>query len=175
MTREVTSQPGTTNPLAAAMAGAPSDAIPRGGSAHVTPSVLAFAGSGQPLAGELARRHAIVHSDPPEATAGVTSLRVVDGPCPAAIAYGVDRTGQETLLVFDLGGSFEIPLLGVGEALRRLYAAAEFDLTHGTGTGTRPSRHPSLRAQELLVAHPADAEAVVRRTSSAPLRREELG
>jgi molecular chaperone DnaK (HSP70) len=154
------------------MAGAPSEAIPHGGGAHVTPSVLAFAAGGPPLAGELARRRAIVHNEPPEATAGVSSLRIVDGPCAAAIAYGVDRTGQETLLVFDLGGSFELPLLGVGEALRRLYAAAEVDLQHGTGN--RPGRHPDLHAQELLVAHPADAEAVVRRTGSAPLRREEL-
>jgi hypothetical protein len=153
------------------MAGAPSEAIPRGGGAHVTPSVLAFMPGGQPLAGELARRRAIVHNEPPEATAGVSSLRIVDGPCPAAIAYGVDATGQETLLVFDLGGSFELPLLGVGEALRRLYAAADFDLQHGV-VG-HPSRQLYTHAQELLVAHPADAEAVVRRTQSVPLKREE--
>jgi hypothetical protein len=173
MARATTSDPAATNPLAAAMAGAPSDPIPRGGGAHVTPSVLAFAPpGGPPLVGEVSRRRAIVHAEPPEATAGVSSLRIVDGPCPAAIAYGVDPAGQETLLVFDLGGSFELPLLGVGEAMRRLYAAAEFDLQHGLGP--RPSRHPNLHAQELLVAHPADAEAVLRRTRSAALKREEL-
>jgi molecular chaperone DnaK (HSP70) len=172
MTRAVTGEPGVTSPLAAAMAGGPTDAIPRGGGAHVTPSVLAFTPGGHtPLAGEVARRRAIVHTEPPEATAGVSSLQIVDGPCPAAIAYGVDRTGQETLLVFDLGGSFELPLLGVGEALRRLYQAAEFDLRHGLATP--PGRQAHRHAQELLIAHPADAEAVVRRTHSAALRRED--
>jgi hypothetical protein len=172
MARAVTNQPGTTDPLAAAMAGAPSDPIPRGGGPHLTPSVVAFAPGGPPLVGEVARRRAIFHPEPPEATSGVSSLRIVDGPCPAAIAYGVDPTGQETLLVFDLGGSFEMPLLGVGEAMRRLYEAAEFDLQHGL-TQQHPSRHVQLHAQELLVAHPADAEAVVRRTRSAALKREE--
>ena len=50
-------------------------------------------------------------------------------------------------------------------------AAADFDLQHGL-VG-HPSRQLYTHAQELLVAHPADAEAVVRRTQSVPLKREE--
>jgi hypothetical protein len=172
MARAVTSDPVATNPIAAAMAAGPSDGFPRAGGAHVTPSVLAFTQDLQALAGEVARRRAIVHEEAPEAATGTRRLQITDGPCAAAIAYALDPTGAETLLVFDLGGSFELPLMGVGQAMQHLYESAAAELESALAF-TRPSRHPNVSAQELLVARPADADAVVRRMQAAPLRRGE--
>jgi molecular chaperone DnaK len=36
--------------------------------------------------------------------AGLEVLRIINEPTAAALAYGMDKKGQETVLVFDLGG-----------------------------------------------------------------------
>jgi len=50
--------------------------------------------------------------------AGLNVLRVVNEPTAAALAYGMDKKKNETILVFDLGGgTFDVSVLEVGEGI----------------------------------------------------------
>src|SRR3977135_4247537 len=50
--------------------------------------------------------------------AGLDVLRIINEPPAAALAYGMDKIGQETVLVFDLGGgTFDVSLLDVGDGV----------------------------------------------------------
>jgi molecular chaperone DnaK len=50
--------------------------------------------------------------------AGLEVLRIINEPTAAALAYGLDKKSNETILVFDLGGgTFDVSLLEVGEGV----------------------------------------------------------
>ncbi|MGW0390553.1 Hsp70 family protein, partial [Streptomyces sp. NPDC003042] len=50
--------------------------------------------------------------------AGLKVLRIVNEPTAAALAYGLDKENDQTILVFDLGGgTFDVSLLEIGEGL----------------------------------------------------------
>ena len=50
--------------------------------------------------------------------AGLEVLRIINEPTAAALAYGLDKKDQETVLVFDLGGgTFDVSLLDVGDGV----------------------------------------------------------
>jgi molecular chaperone DnaK len=50
--------------------------------------------------------------------AGIEVLRIVNEPTAAALAYGLDKKNNETILVFDLGGgTFDVSLLEVGDGV----------------------------------------------------------
>jgi molecular chaperone DnaK len=50
--------------------------------------------------------------------AGVDVLRIINEPTAAALAYGLDKKGNETILVFDLGGgTFDVSVLEVGDGV----------------------------------------------------------
>jgi molecular chaperone DnaK len=50
--------------------------------------------------------------------AGLDVLRIINEPTAAALAYGMDKKGSETVLVFDLGGgTFDVSLLDVGDGV----------------------------------------------------------
>jgi molecular chaperone DnaK len=50
--------------------------------------------------------------------AGLEVLRIINEPTAAALAYGLEKKGQETVLVFDLGGgTFDVSLLDVGDGV----------------------------------------------------------
>jgi molecular chaperone DnaK len=50
--------------------------------------------------------------------AGLDVLRIINEPTAAALAYGLDKNKDETILVFDLGGgTFDVSLLEVGEGV----------------------------------------------------------
>jgi molecular chaperone DnaK len=59
--------------------------------------------------------------------AGLEVLRIINEPTAAALAYGLDKSGQDrTVLVFDLGGgTFDVSLLEIGEGV------FEVKSTHG--------------------------------------------
>ncbi|MFI1422028.1 molecular chaperone DnaK [Streptomyces sp. NPDC020731] len=50
--------------------------------------------------------------------AGLKVLRIVNEPTAAALAYGLDKENDQTVLVFDLGGgTFDVSLLDMGEGV----------------------------------------------------------
>ena len=50
--------------------------------------------------------------------AGLEVLRIINEPTAASLAYGLDRKGNETILVFDLGGgTFDVSVLEVGDGV----------------------------------------------------------
>jgi len=50
--------------------------------------------------------------------AGLDVLRIINEPTAAALAYGLDKKGNETILVWDLGGgTFDVSVLDVGEGV----------------------------------------------------------
>ncbi|HVF18652.1 MAG TPA: molecular chaperone DnaK [Mycobacteriales bacterium] len=50
--------------------------------------------------------------------AGLNVLRIVNEPTAAALAYGLDKGDDQTILVFDLGGgTFDVSLLEIGEGV----------------------------------------------------------
>ncbi len=50
--------------------------------------------------------------------AGLEVLRIINEPTAAALAYGLDKKGDETILVFDLGGgTFDVSVLEVGDGV----------------------------------------------------------
>jgi molecular chaperone DnaK len=84
--------------------------------------------------------------------AGLKVLRIINEPTAAALAYGLDKKSNETILVFDLGGgTFDVSILEVGDGVFEVkstsgdthlggddwdsrivdYVAAEFKKEHG--------------------------------------------
>ncbi len=50
--------------------------------------------------------------------AGLEVMRIINEPTAAALAYGLDKKGNETVLVFDLGGgTFDVTILEIGEGV----------------------------------------------------------
>jgi len=50
--------------------------------------------------------------------AGLDVLRIINEPTAAALAYGLDKTDQQVIVVFDLGGgTFDVSVLEVGDGL----------------------------------------------------------
>src|SRR3954466_8764165 len=57
--------------------------------------------------------------------AGLEVLRIINEPTAAALAYGLDKRGHETVLVFDLGGgTFDVSLLDVGDGVVEVRATS---------------------------------------------------
>jgi molecular chaperone DnaK len=57
--------------------------------------------------------------------AGLEVLRIVNEPTAAALAYGLDKKSNETILVFDLGGgTFDVSLLDVGDGVVEVKATS---------------------------------------------------
>ena len=50
--------------------------------------------------------------------AGLKVLRIINEPTAAALSYGLDKKGNETILVFDLGGgTFDVTVLEIGDGV----------------------------------------------------------
>ncbi|MEB3290235.1 MAG: molecular chaperone DnaK [Leptolyngbya sp.] len=57
--------------------------------------------------------------------AGLEVLRIINEPTAAALAYGLDRKSNETILVFDLGGgTFDVSVLEVGDGVFEVLATS---------------------------------------------------
>ena len=177
---------GTTNSVVAVLEGGDPIVIANAEGARTTPSVVAFAKSGEVLMGEVAKRQAITNPDrtlrsvkrhmgttwtvdidgkdytPQEVSArtlqklkrdaeaylgesvtqavitvpayfddaqrtatkeagqiaGLEVLRIINEPTAAALAYGLDKDTDQTVLVFDLGGgTFDVSVLEIGDGV----------------------------------------------------------
>jgi molecular chaperone DnaK len=193
MARAVGIDLGTTNSVVAVLEGGEPTVIPNAEGARTTPSVVAFAKSGEVLVGEVAKRQAVTNIDRTirsvkrhmgtdwsqkiddkdftaqqisafvlqklkrdaeaylgetvtdavitvpayfsdaqrQATkeageiAGLTVSRIVNEPTAAALAYGLDKGDDQTILVFDLGGgTFDVSLLEIGEGVVEVKATS---------------------------------------------------
>ena len=57
--------------------------------------------------------------------AGLKVLRIINEPTASALAYGLDKKGAETVLVFDLGGgTFDVTILEIGEGVFEVKATS---------------------------------------------------
>jgi molecular chaperone DnaK len=57
--------------------------------------------------------------------AGLEVLRIINEPTAAALAYGLDKKANETVIVFDLGGgTFDVSILDVGDGVVEVRATA---------------------------------------------------
>ncbi|HHW61356.1 MAG TPA: molecular chaperone DnaK [Syntrophomonadaceae bacterium] len=57
--------------------------------------------------------------------AGLEVLRIINEPTAAALAYGVDKEDDQTILVFDLGGgTFDVSILDIGQGIIEVKATS---------------------------------------------------
>ncbi|MGK7927349.1 MAG: molecular chaperone DnaK [Spirulina sp.] len=57
--------------------------------------------------------------------AGLDVLRIINEPTAASLAYGLDRQGSQTIMVFDLGGgTFDVSILDVGDGVFEVRATS---------------------------------------------------
>ncbi len=57
--------------------------------------------------------------------AGIEVMRIINEPTAAALAYGLDKKSNETVLVFDLGGgTFDVSILDVGDGVVEVRATS---------------------------------------------------
>src|SRR5262244_1720989 len=57
--------------------------------------------------------------------AGLNVLRIINEPTAASLAYGLDKKGNETILVFDLGGgTFDVSILDIGDGVVEVRATS---------------------------------------------------
>jgi molecular chaperone DnaK len=193
MARAVGIDLGTTNSVVAVLEGGEPTVIANAEGARTTPSVVAFAKSGEVLVGEVAKRQAVTNVDrtiksvkrhmgsdwtvniddkdftPQQISAfvlqklkrdaeaylgetvtdavitvpayfndaqrqatkeageiaGLNVARIVNEPTAAALAYGLDKGEDQTILVFDLGGgTFDVSLLEIGEGVVEVKATS---------------------------------------------------
>ncbi|MGP3984719.1 molecular chaperone DnaK, partial [Streptomyces sp. KR80] len=199
MARSVGIDLGTTNSVVSVLEGGEPSVITNTEGARTTPSVVAFAKSGEVLVGEIAKRQAVTNVERTARSvkrhvgesewrfpdkgdvdgkrytaqeisarvlqklkrdaeaylgekvtdavitvpayfndsqrtatkeageiAGLKVLRIINEPTSAALAYGLDKEKEQTVLVFDLGGgTFDVSLLEIGEGV------VEVKATHG--------------------------------------------
>ena len=88
--------------------------------------------------------------------AGLEVLRIINEPTAAALAYGLDKKENETILVFDLGGgTFDVSILEVGDGVVEVKAT---DRRHAPGRRRLGSADRGLhgrRVQEARRHRPA--------------------
>lgn len=79
---------------------------------------------GEPVTGAVITVPAYFNDSQRQATrdagriAGLEVLRILNEPTAASLAYGLDRSDQQTILVFDLGGgTFDVSILDVGDGV----------------------------------------------------------
>lgn len=74
--------------------------------------------------------------------AGLDVLRIVNEPTAAALAYGVDKEGDHTILVFDLGGgTFDVSILELGDGVFEVKATSGNNHLGGDDFDERIMKH----------------------------------
>jgi len=89
--------------------------------------------------------------------AGLEVLRIINEPTAAALAYGLDKDTDQTILVFDLGGgTFDVSLLDIGDGVFEVKSTA--GNTH-LGGDDWDQRVMDWMVQEFKNAHGIDLSA----------------
>jgi molecular chaperone DnaK len=119
--------------------------------------------------------------------AGLNVLRIINEPTAAALAYGLDKKKNETILVFDLGGgTFDVSILEVGDGVFEVkstsgdthlggddfdkvlvdWLADEFKKTHGIDL--RADKQALQRLTEAAEKAKVELSSVMETTISLP-------
>src|ERR671926_106799 len=81
--------------------------------------------------------------------AGLDVLRIINEPTAASLAYGLDKKGDETIVVYDLGGgTFDVSVLELGEGEDRAF--------DGAADGCEPALHHGRRLRPQAPESDAD-------------------
>lgn len=74
--------------------------------------------------------------------AGLNPLRIINEPTAASLAYGLDKSGEQNVLIFDLGGgTFDVSLLTIDDGLFTVNATAGNTHLGGEDFDTRLVEH----------------------------------
>jgi heat shock 70kDa protein 1/2/6/8 len=74
--------------------------------------------------------------------AGLNILRIINEPTAAAIAYGLDKKGEQNILIFDLGGgTFDVSLLTIEDGVFEVKATAGDTFLGGEDFDSRIVEH----------------------------------
>lgn len=74
--------------------------------------------------------------------AGLEVLRIINEPTAAALAYGLDKDNDQTILVFDLGGgTFDVSILEIGEGVFEVKATSGNNRLGGDDFDERVMKH----------------------------------
>src|SRR5438034_4618542 len=119
--------------------------------------------------------------------AGLNVLRIINEPTAAALAYGLDKKKNETIMVFDLGGgTFDVSILDVGEGVfevrstsgdthlggddfdKRLVDWMAEDFLRNQGIDLRQDRQALQRLTEAAEKAKVELSSVLETTLSLP-------
>ncbi|MEV0128650.1 molecular chaperone DnaK [Dactylosporangium sp. NPDC050688] len=108
--------------------------------------------------------------------AGLNVLRIINEPTAAALAYGLDKKGHETVLVFDLGGgTFDVSILDVGDGVVEVRATSGDTHLGGDNFDHRLVEHIAGQFQrDTGIDVRADPQALQRLTEAAERAKIEL-
>jgi molecular chaperone DnaK len=108
--------------------------------------------------------------------AGLEVLRIINEPTAAALAYGLDKKGHETVLVFDLGGgTFDVSLLDVGDGVVEVRSTAGDTHLGGDDFDRRLVDHLADRfKKDTGIDLRSDAQALQRLYEAAEKAKVEL-
>ncbi|WP_317446312.1 molecular chaperone DnaK [Streptomyces collinus] len=108
--------------------------------------------------------------------AGLKVLRIINEPTAAALAYGLDRGEEQTVLVFDLGGgTFDVSLLEIGDGVIEVKATNGDTLLGGDDWDQRVVEHLVKRFKgQYGIDLGADKMAVQRLREAAEKAKIEL-
>ncbi|GAA3213421.1 molecular chaperone DnaK [Dactylosporangium siamense] len=108
--------------------------------------------------------------------AGLEVLRIINEPTAAALAYGLDKKGHETVLVFDLGGgTFDVSILDVGDGVVEVRATSGDTHLGGDNFDHRLVEHIAGQfQQETGIDVRTDPQALQRLTEAAERAKIEL-
>ena len=96
--------------------------------------------------------------------AGLEVKRIVNEPTAAALAYGLDKEGEQTIMVYDLGGgTFDVSILEIGDGLVEVKATAGDTRLGGDDFDER--------IMDYLVAEFKKAEGIDLRGDKAAMQR----
>ena len=110
------------------------------------------------------------------AMAGLNVLRILNEPTAAALAYGIDKTAAQKLMVFDLGGgTFDVSILDISDGVIQVLATAGNNRLGGDDFDQRIVRRllDDFRAQTQLDLS-RDAAAMQRLREAAEKAKIEL-
>jgi len=108
--------------------------------------------------------------------AGLNVLRIINEPTAAALAYGLDKKQNETVLVFDLGGgTFDVSVLDIGDGVVEVRATAGDTHLGGDDFDRRLVDHLADEFQrDNGIDLRADPQALQRRFEAAEKAKVEL-